>query len=88
MDAMVLMSCSCSNCESTLQKNAFEWGLSMIPHSEDAVQVTLNMLQVSLSGRDTTRYTSLTATIIQVCKAYMPWISRYALYDYKLGDID
>ena len=24
----------------TVQKNAFEWGLSMIPHSEDAVQVT------------------------------------------------
>jgi hypothetical protein len=23
-----------------VQKNAFEWGLSMIPHSEDAVQVT------------------------------------------------
>jgi len=22
------------------QKNAFEWGLSMIPHSEDAIQVT------------------------------------------------
>ncbi|KAE9458008.1 hypothetical protein C3L33_10069, partial [Rhododendron williamsianum] len=22
------------------EKNAFEWGLSMIPHSEDAVQVT------------------------------------------------
>lgn len=23
-----------------MQKNAFEWGLSMIPHSDDAVQVT------------------------------------------------
>ena len=28
------------HCLYTLQKNAFEWGLSMIPHSEDAVQVT------------------------------------------------
>jgi len=24
----------------TLQKNAFEWGSSEIPHSEDAIQVT------------------------------------------------
>lgn len=23
-----------------MQKNAFEWGLQMIPHSEDAIQVT------------------------------------------------
>ncbi|CAN0921719.1 Gamma-glutamyl hydrolase 2 [Linum grandiflorum] len=31
------------------EKNAFEWGLSMIPHSEDAIQVTQNVANYFIS---------------------------------------
>ncbi|KAF3791195.1 Gamma-glutamyl hydrolase 1, partial [Nymphaea thermarum] len=31
------------------EKNAFEWGLSMIPHTEDAVQVTQNVANFFVS---------------------------------------
>ncbi|XP_042426098.1 gamma-glutamyl hydrolase 2-like [Zingiber officinale] len=33
------------------EKNAFEWGLSMIPHSEDAVQVTQHVATTSSGSK-------------------------------------